>query len=172
MVTKQGENITFDSSRPQYIGGEDAYIVFYDSDDDGVPDSIRIGGSVTIGGESLSEVLADVARAKEDAGRALDICTIAVTSTGGTVFKQNRGVSTTLMVTVFTGDGMRITDAASLRSRFGASAYLQWKWKDDPEDEFTVLVSTDPRIGAGGFTLTVSPSDVSTQAVIDCELIF
>lgn len=61
LVTTYGESIILDSSRPQYIGGEDAYIVFYDSDDDGVPDSIRIGGAnVIIGGSTLSEVMASV----------------------------------------------------------------------------------------------------------------
>ena len=57
--TAQGT--VFDAASPQYIGGENAYIVYYDSDNDGVPDSIRIGGSkVTIGGQPLSQVLADV----------------------------------------------------------------------------------------------------------------
>lgn len=173
LVTTYSESITFDSSRPQYIGGENAYIVFYDSDGDGVPDSIRIGGSnVIIGGQRLSEVLSEISTASTRAEAAMDICTIAITSTGGTVFKQNRGVSTTLIVTIFTGDGMRITDATTLHTRFGNGAYLQWKWKDSPEDEFSILVNSDPRIGAGGFTLTVSPSDISTQAIIDCDLIF
>lgn len=57
VVTTYGESIKLDSSRPQYIGGEDAYVLYYDSDNDGSPDSIMIGGSnVTIGGASLSEV--------------------------------------------------------------------------------------------------------------------
>lgn len=57
--TAQGT--VFDAASPQYIGGENAYIVYYDADNDGVPDSIRIGGSkVTIGGQSLSQVLADI----------------------------------------------------------------------------------------------------------------
>lgn len=61
VVTKQGENITFDSSRPQYIGGEQAYIVYYDSDEDGSPDTIRIGGHVLMGGDkTLSEVLTEL----------------------------------------------------------------------------------------------------------------
>lgn len=173
LVTTYGESITFDSSRPQYIGGEDAYIVFYDSDGDGVPDSIRIGGSkVTIGGSSLSQVLADVAQASASAQQALDMCTIALTSTAGTVFKQDRGVSTTIMATVFTGDGLRITDAQALRGRFGAGAYLQWRWRDSGTDGFVTLLSADPRITAGGFALTVTPDDISTQAVIDCELVY
>lgn len=162
-----GTGIRFAEDKSFTIGDDSAYIYF---DGDG---HINIGGdNVTIGGSSLSQVLADVAAARAEADAAIDICTISITSTGGTVFKQDRGVSTTLAITIFTGDGLRITDATALHSRFGNGAYLQWKWKNNPEDEFTVLVNTDPRIGAGGFTLTVSPSDVSTQAIIDCDLIF
>ena len=61
LVTTNGESIVFSSSRPQYIGGEDAYIVYYDSDGDGVPDSISIGGSrVTIGGASMGDLANNV----------------------------------------------------------------------------------------------------------------
>ncbi|MBQ9006113.1 MAG: hypothetical protein IJ092_07035, partial [Atopobiaceae bacterium] len=60
-VSTFGESITLDSSRPQSIGGEDAYIVFYDSDDDGTPDTIRMGGNILMGGsQTLSEVLAEL----------------------------------------------------------------------------------------------------------------
>lgn len=58
LVATYGESITLDSSRPQYIGGEDAYILYYDSDDDGSPDSIVIGGSnIRFDGVPLSEML-------------------------------------------------------------------------------------------------------------------
>jgi len=58
LVATYGESITLDSSRPQYIGGEDAYILYYDSDEDGSPDSIVIGGSnVRFDGVPLSEML-------------------------------------------------------------------------------------------------------------------
>lgn len=61
LVTSLGESITFDSERPQSIGGEDAFITYYDTDDDGHPDSIYIGGSnVTIGSRTLSELDADI----------------------------------------------------------------------------------------------------------------
>lgn len=173
LVMTYGESIDMDSSRPQYIGGEDAYIVYYDSDSDGVADSIRIGGTrVTIGGSSLSQVLADVARARESASAAVDICTIALTSTNGLVFKNDRGVSTTIIATLFTGDGQRIETASQLTARYGAGAYLQWRWKDTGASDFVTLLSTDPRIGAGGFALTVGPNDISTQAVIDCQLVY
>lgn len=172
-VMSYGESITMSSSRPQYIGGEDAYIVYYDADEDGSPDTIRIGGTVLMGGsKTLSEVLAELGQASEDAARARDICTIALTSTNGTVFKQNLGVSTSIVATLFTGDGLRIADAQALRSRYGAGAFLQWRWKDSGTGDFVTISSADPRLSAGGFVLTVSPQDVSTQAVIDCELVY
>ena len=63
-----GESIVLISSKPQSIGGEDAYILYYDSDEDGVPDSIAIGGeNVTVGGgKALSELLSDVSDALVD----------------------------------------------------------------------------------------------------------
>ena len=61
VVTTLSESFTLSSSRPQYIGGDDAYIVFYDTDDDDVPDTIRIGGNVIMGGsKTLAEVLEEL----------------------------------------------------------------------------------------------------------------
>ena len=170
--TEQGT--VFDYSRPQYIGGEDAYIVYYDSDNDGVPDSIRIGGfNVTIGGSSLSSVLADIEQAKSDAASAVqtaeDVPIVTLSSTNGTVFKRNVGVSTTIVATIFTPGG-RIDNPTELHRRFGAGAYLQWGWRDVVTDADHVLPSTDPRIVMDGFGLLVSPGDVDTQAVITCSL--
>lgn len=81
LVATFGESIEFSSSRPQTIGGEDAYITFYDSDDDEEPDSIMIGGTkvsinavVTASGETMSlsdmlTLLGETASAADDAKR-------------------------------------------------------------------------------------------------------
>lgn len=45
LVAIFGENIKFDSIRPQRIGGDDAYIEYYDSNHDGKADSLRIVGA-------------------------------------------------------------------------------------------------------------------------------
>jgi len=45
LVTKFGESIDFSSTRPQRIGNDTAYVEYYDSDNDGIPDSIRIVGT-------------------------------------------------------------------------------------------------------------------------------
>ena len=59
LVTIYGESIIFDSSRPQSIGGENAFIIFADTDSDTVPDTITIGGNVIMSGsnKTLSQTL-------------------------------------------------------------------------------------------------------------------
>ena len=61
LVTEYGESITFSSDRAQYIGNEDAYIVFTPASDS-TPASITIGGSNIHLGDSrtLSELLSEV----------------------------------------------------------------------------------------------------------------
>jgi len=170
LVTTYGESIEFSSSRPQHIGGENAYIRYYDGDGDGVPDSIYIGGSnVSIGGKTLSQfeqAITDAATAKK---YAEDVPIVTLSSTNGTTFKRNLGVSTTIIATIFTPRG-RIDNATELHRRFGAGAYLAWGWRDVVTDADHVLVSTDPRIIMDGFGLVVSPDDIDVQAVITCSL--
>lgn len=85
LVTTYGESITFDSSRPQTIGGEDAYIAYYDTDDDGRPDSIYIGGAnVSIGGKSASELLTSLDVSATQTATGADI-----TVNGTTVHLEN-----------------------------------------------------------------------------------
>jgi len=73
IVTKMGESIELDSERPQHIGGEDAYILYYDSDDDGMPDSIVIGGErVSIGGRTLTDMFDDISQANAGVESAVE----------------------------------------------------------------------------------------------------
>ena len=69
LVATFGESIRFSSSRPQYIGGEDAFIIFFDSDNDGVPDAINIGGNnVTfLGNRRLSDLISSLDDAEKTA---------------------------------------------------------------------------------------------------------
>lgn len=170
LVATYGESIEFSSSHPQHIGGENAHITYYDSDSDGVPDSIYIGGSnVTIGGKTLSQFTQAIEDATAARRYAEDVPIVTLSSTNGTVFKRNTGVSTTIVATIFTPGG-RIDNATELRRRFGASAYLEWGWRDVVTDAAHVLVVTDPRIIMDGFGLVVSPDDIDAQAVITCSL--
>ena len=67
-VSTFGESIEFSSTRPQHIGGDDAYITFYDSNNDGVPDAINIGGSnvTVLGNRSLADIASACDVAEED----------------------------------------------------------------------------------------------------------
>ena len=73
VVVTYGESITFDSSRPQRIGGDEASITWYDSDTDGVPDSIAIAGNVTFSSvEAIDGMLSDIAQTANDLGTAVE----------------------------------------------------------------------------------------------------
>ena len=186
LVATFGESISFSSTRPQYIGGEDAYIVFYDSDGDGVPDAINIGGSkVTIlGGKKLSDLLTslDISTRQTDSGAeitvgdktvslkdGIDAAVLRIDSSRGTVFKNNQ-VSTVLTVAIYIG-GQRITNINDLRERFGSSAHLQWYWQKLGEDTFGIIVASDHKLSNDGFTLTLTPEEVDTKVTFMCELI-
>lgn len=171
-VTTFGESVAFDSERPQYIGGEDAYIMYYDSDGDGSPDSILIDGeNVRVGGEGkrLSEMIAEVGQASADASAALDSATLEITSTHGQLFK-NGSESTVLKVAVFPAGGGRLDTIEDVRARFGASAYVEWRWMRN-DGAWGTMVTTDPHISMGGMWLTVTPGDVDVKTTFEASLV-
>lgn len=189
LVSTFGESIQFSSSRPQYIGGEDAYIIFYDSNSDGVPDSINIGGSkVTLGGnKKLSDVLTSLDVSVHQTAGGADITVngntvslsngtdgedgvvLRIDSSRGTVFKNNQ-VSTVLTVTVYAGSD-RITNITDLRNRFGAGAYLQWYWQRLDDSDYGLIVASDHKLSDDGFALTLTPDEVDVKVTFRCELI-
>ena len=186
LVATFGESISFSSTRPQYIGGEDAYIIFYDSNNDGIPDAINIGGSkVTIlGDKSLSDILTNLdinTRQTSDGAEitvgdqtislkdGIDAAVLRIDSSRGTVFKNN-SVNTVLSVAVYIG-GQRITNITDLRNTFGASAHLQWYWQRLGDDSFFIIVDSDHKLSNDGFTLTLTPEEVDTKVTFMCELI-
>ena len=109
--------------------------------------------------------------AKSTAQKAIDECTVSlrIDSSRGTVFK-NSDVSTVLSVVIYKGT-KRITDIDTLHTEFGTSAYLEWQWQRMNESAFGTILSTDSRIGNGGFTFTLSSADVDTKVVFMCRLI-
>jgi len=169
-----GSGTDFSSYKSFHFGSNDAYIL-YTPASESTPASLVIGGTnVQLGSsKTLAEWEEEMQQAIDDAAEASqkvdDIPIVSVTSTNGTVFKRNVGVSTTLVANVFTPGG-RISDAEELHRRFGAGAYLEWGWRDSATGAEHAIVSTDPRIGQGGFTFTVSPGDIDVQAVITCSL--
>lgn len=95
--------------------------------------------------------------------------TLRIESSRGTVFKRD-DIATVLSAVIYHGN-QRITTAAELRSTYGNSAYLQWKWRRRDDSGYGVISSTDSRIGSGGFTFTVSANDVDANVTFMCELI-
>ena len=98
-----------------------------------------------------------------------DAILLRVDSSRGTAFK-NSEVNTVLSAVIFLG-GERIETIEALHNAVSPSAYLQWKWQAYDSDVWHTIVSTDSRIGQGGFTLTLTPEDVDIKAVFSCELI-
>ncbi|WP_027868854.1 hypothetical protein [Eubacterium sp. AB3007] len=186
LVATFGESISFSSTRPQYIGGDDAYIIFYDSNNDGIPDAINIGGSrVTIGGnKKLSDLLTtlDISTRQTSSGAEItvgdktvtlkdgeDATVLRIDSSRGTVFKNSQ-VSTVLSVTIYSGED-RITNSTDLRVKFGSSAHLQWYWQRLDDTDFGIIVASDHKLSQDGFALTLTPAEVDTKVTFRCELI-
>lgn len=97
-----------------------------------------------------------------------DATTLRIESSRGTVFK-NDSISTVLSVVIYRGS-QRITDSNTLKTVFGTSAYLQWKWKRIDDESFGIISAGDSRFGDNGFTFTLSPDDVDTKVTFMCEL--
>lgn len=98
-----------------------------------------------------------------------DAVTLRIESSRGTVFKNNQ-VSTILSAVIYQGS-KRITDSATMKSTFGNSAYLQWKWMRLDDESFGIISAGDPRFSDNGFRFTLSPDDVDTKVTFMCELI-
>lgn len=93
---------------------------------------------------------------------------LRVDSSRGTAFK-NADVNTVLSAVIFYGS-QRISTTEQLHETFGSGAYLQWQWQGYNSATWHIIPSSDSRLGDGGFTLTLSPSDVDIKAVFSCSL--
>ena len=98
-----------------------------------------------------------------------DAVLVRVDSSRGNVFRNNE-ISTTLTATIYYG-AKKISTIADLKNSFGASSYLQWSWQKFGEDSFSIILSSDPRIGNDGFTMTLTSNDIDVKAVFMCSLI-
>ena len=110
---------------------------------------------------------ADAAQALET---ALDGAHLVISSSNGQLFK-NGSESTVLQVAVFPNGGGRIDTMAGGRARFGAGAYVEWRWKHEDSGTWGTVVSTDPHLGQDGMQLTVTPSDVDTKTTFEASLV-
>ena len=172
-VTNTTRGIYLDKNGQISFGDADNYIRYYKASDgtykleisaDNI--SIKSGGS----GEStsLDTAIEDI-KSDVDSLRNEITTLLRIESSRGTVFKNDQ-VATVLSVVIYHGT-KRITNSASMKSTFGSSAYLQWKWQRLDDSSFGIISSSDSRFGDNGFTFTLSPEDVDTKITFMCELI-
>ena len=172
-VTNTTRGIYLDKNGQISFGDADNYIRYYKASDgtykleisaDNI--SIKSGGS----GEStsLDAAIEDI-KSDVDSLRNEITTLLRIESSRGTVFKNDQ-VATVLSVVIYHGT-KRITDSSSMKSTFGSSAYLQWKWQRLDDSSFGIISSSDSRFGDNGFTFTLSPEDVDTKITFMCELI-
>ena len=172
-VTNTTRGIYLDKNGQISFGDADNYIRYYKASDgtykleisaDSI--SIKSGGS----GEStsLDAAIEDI-KSDVDSLRNEITTLLRIESSRGAVFKNDQ-VATVLSVVIYHGT-KRITDSASMKSTFGSSAYLQWKWQRLDDSSFGIISSSDSRFGDNGFTFTLSPEDVDTKITFMCELI-
>ena len=151
------------------LGDKDSYLKYY-KDQNGkwklevTADTVRFGSTKKTVEETVTDIQKDVDSLRDEITTLLRI-----ESSRGTVFKTDR-ISTVLSVVIYHGT-QRITDSATMKSVFGSSAYLQWKWQRIDDDDYGIMSSSDPRFGDNGFAFTLSPDDVDTKVTFMCELI-
>lgn len=126
--------------------------------------SIKSGSGSSNLDVTLNEIKSDV-----DSLRNEITTLLRIESSRGTVFKNDM-VATVLSVVIYHGT-KRITDSVGMKTTFGSSAYLQWKWQRLDDDSYGIISAADSRFGNDGFTFTLSPEDVDTKVTFMCELI-
>ena len=69
-------------------------------------------------------------------------------------------------------DGLDGADAVILRvdSTFGPSAYLQWYFRKQADQEWSTMSVSDSHLTEGGFCMNVTPDDVDEQILFQCDL--
>ena len=152
-----------------------------------MPDIVRIDNELATTNTNVSQAMSDASdafglssQAANDAAAAHNAAVAAleaaknsgavvrIDSSKGVLFKSNL-VSTVLSVTVFKGDQI-INNILDLQSAYGPGSYLEWQWQRVNEETFGTILSSDPRIGNGGFTFTLSPADVDVKVVFRCTV--
>lgn len=168
-VDNTTRGIYLDSEGQMAIGDSEHFIKYY-RDQNGEFKLEISAKSMTLStsGKSIETAIGDM---QEEVNNLKDEITtlLRIESSRGTVFK-NDTVATVLSVVIYHGT-QRITDSATMKSVFGNSAYLQWKWQRIDDESYGVISSSDTRFGDNGFTFTLSPGDVDTKVTFMCELI-
>lgn len=171
-VDNTTRGIYLDKTGQMSIGDGTNYIRYYKGADDKYHLAISADELVLSSGGSISNEFDEIRdEMNENISRLEDeISTILyIDSSMGNVFKNDQ-VSTVLTVIVLRGT-KRITDIDSLKAEFGQGAYLEWSWKRMNDEDYGIISADDERIGNNGFTFTVSPDDVDTKVIFECNLI-
>lgn len=172
-VTNTTRGIYLDKNGQISFGDANNYIRYYKASDGTYKLEISADNISIKSGESGESTSLDVAiediKSDVDSLRNEITTLLRIESSRGTVFKNDQ-VATVLSVVIYHGT-KRITDSASMKSTFGSSAYLQWKWQRLDDASFGIISSSDSRFGDDGFTFTLSPEDVDTKITFMCELI-
>ena len=160
-INNTTRGIYLDTEGQLYFGDDTNYIRYYKAADGKYKlvvssESVMFGSGISI--EEAFEELRD------------EITTLLrIESSRGTVFKNDQ-VSTVLSAVIYHGT-QRITDYETMKSVFGSSAYLQWKWQRLDEESYGIISASDTRFSDNGFKFTLSPEDVDTKVTFMCELI-
>lgn len=125
--------------------------------------SIRLSSSGSTVEDAFQEIKDEMNTIKDEVTTLLRL-----ESSRGTVFK-NDNISTVLSVVIYRGNH-RVTDMPTLKTLVGPGATLQWSWQRLNDESFGIISADDHRLGAEGFTFTLSPEDVDTKVTFMCEL--
>ena len=98
-----------------------------------------------------------------------DAITVALETTKGTVFKD-MVMDTTAIAVVFKG-GVEIRNLTQLWAELGTSAYLEWEWRTQDDEEFSVILSSDSRLSHSGFRLSIDNENVNHNATFRCSVV-
>ncbi len=112
--------------------------------------------------------------AKQSADKAIaetkDLVTLRIDSSRGTVFK-NSEVSTVLTVRCYKR-GQELTTLTALRqAMLDATARIRWYVLREGDADWVSLADSDPMLSNDGFTLTVTPDDVTVKCTFKAEIV-
>lgn len=112
--------------------------------------------------------------AKQSADKAIaetkDLVTLRIDSSRGTVFK-NSEVSTVLTVRCYKR-GQELTTLTALRqAMLDATARIKWYVLREGDTDWVSLADSDPMLSNDGFTLTVTPDNVTVKCTFKAEIV-
>lgn len=196
LVDMGGVSITGDGS--QYVSvptmvdvrdGDEVHVELVGAD--GTAKSMVVTGVVGGGDRTRTDVdnaVSDASQAVDTAGKAADtantakqnadkaiaetkdLVTLRIDSSRGTVFK-NSEVSTVLTVRCYKR-GQELTTLTALRqAMLDATARIRWYVLREGDTDWVSLADSDQMLSNDGFTLTVTPDDVTVKCTFKAEIV-